>query len=146
MAKRIKDFVVQAIEENDLVEKDPAMEYPDPTPVHIPGKSDIPPPLTLREEMRRFVREEVSRAAANHEVETFEEADDFEIDEEPDLTTPYSVRYLTQPDAPESDLEGEPTPEDLIHAERGEAPETASKAVSDNAAPSPQTAPHTSAQ
>lgn len=119
------------------VEKDPALEYPDPTPIHIPGK-EHPPPLSLREEMQRFVRQEVSRVAEQAEAETFEEADDFEIQEDPDLTSEYTVHNL-QPieEFPETSLDGEPTeednqvtPENRSEATRGEA--------ADNPAPSPE--------
>lgn len=88
---------------------DPRYEWPDTTPVHIPGKTDRQAPLTLREEMQRFVRQEVSRVAAAREFETFEESDDFEIeDEEPDLTSPYTVRELRPPaEGLQNDLEGD---------------------------------------
>lgn len=82
-------------------------ETPDPTPVEIPGKMQRP--LSLREEMKRFIREELSKGAESVGVETFEEADDFEEDD-PDieLTTGYTVTEL-QAVEPIDDLNGDPS-------------------------------------
>jgi hypothetical protein len=82
-------------------------EKPDPIPIHIPGKTDAP--LTLREEMRRFVREELSKSAEEVGAETFEESNDFEIeDDQVDLLSAYTV-YDLAPEEPgtASDIEGE---------------------------------------
>jgi len=88
-------------------------EVPDPVPVELIGGNDRP--LTLREEMRRFVRQELSIRASDQGAGTFEEEDDFTDDlEEPDLTSPYTVQELA-PDAfveDYSDLEGKPTAAD----------------------------------
>ena len=85
-------------------------ETPDPTPIHVPGATR---PLTLREEMRRFVRTEVSRAAAEQGVGSFEEEDDFDLPpEEADLVTPYTVREMVPEEGPPDELEGQPKPED----------------------------------
>lgn len=81
-------------------------ETPDPTPVAI---ADTEEPLSLRDEMRRFIREEISRTAAQDEFETFEESDDFEIEDDgPDLATQYTVLELVPDIGLQSDdLEGE---------------------------------------
>lgn len=82
-------------------------ERPDPTPIHIPGNDQ---PLTLREEMRRFVVEQVTQAAVDNGFESFEDADDFDIaDDEPDLTSAYTVQelYAEDIDAPSDELEGD---------------------------------------
>ena len=96
-------------------------EIPDKTPIEVPTMHR---PLTLREEMQRFVRQELSQQMQNRGMESFEEADDFEIDDfedEPDMTTGYTVHELFDEDgAPRDELEGEPIPEDLEAAE--EAP------------------------
>lgn len=88
-------------------------EKPDQTPVHIPGKGERP--LTLREEMRRFVRQELSRQAeAKLGAGSFEDEDDFDIpdyDDDGDLTTPYTVRELSDTGMVD-DLDGAPTEED----------------------------------
>lgn len=74
-------------------------EQPDPTPVHIPGKSDAP--LTLRDEMRRFIRDELSKQVREESgAGTFEEEDDFEEDDpSADLLSPYTVIELPDDEA-----------------------------------------------
>lgn len=92
-------------------------EIPDPTPVEIPvGHSR---PLTLREEMMRFIRQEMSQQAKADGHETFEEFDDLDVpdDEEPDMSTPYTVEYITLKDE-EGALLLDPTEEDEKGAER----------------------------
>lgn len=83
-------------------------ETPDSRPIELPVGG--PPPLTLREEMMRFIRMELSKSAEQKGEETFEEFDDFSIDdEEPDLTSPYTVTelqdeegaYLLEPTSPD---------------------------------------------
>lgn len=93
--------------------QDHGKETPDPTPVAVPVGHDRP--LTLREEMRRFIRNELSQQAQEEGHESFEEFDDFSIpDEEPDLTSPYTVQmqdepgsYLLEPDTGEAVTGGE---------------------------------------
>ena len=97
-------------------------ETPDPTPVEIPGKCQVP--LSLREDMRRFIREELSKQVAEQtEAETFEESNDFDVnDTEAEITTQYTVLELApEPEQPLDDLEGTPSPEDRVP----EAPEAA---------------------
>lgn len=79
-------------------DKNPDLEYPDQTPLHIPGKTDLQPPLSLRDEMMRYIREQVNLQAEAQRMESFEEAEDFEVDEEPDLTTGYTVKELITPE------------------------------------------------
>lgn len=101
-------------------------EVPDPTPIHIPGMQK---PLSIREEMQRFIREEISRQAVQEvQAGSFEEEDDFEEeDEAQDLLTGYSVIEL-HPQANDYALlpeaEGENGSEDAP-----ESPETAPGAV-----------------
>ena len=64
-------------------------EYPDPTPVEVPVDCRQPP--SLREEMRRFIREEFSRNAEQTGQETFEDSDDFDIEGEDDFVSPYEM-------------------------------------------------------
>ncbi len=68
-------------------------EYPDSTPIEVPIGYDTP--LPLREEMRRFIKQELSAAAESAGEETFEEADDFDIDEEETLS-PYELTDLQE--------------------------------------------------
>lgn len=118
-------------------------EVPDPTPLHVPGKSDRP--LSLRDEMRRFVREELSKQASQHDAGTFEDEDDFEEEDDAmDLLTPYTVSNLVpEGAAPDDDLEGKPTPEDLTPEEPSSV---AADAATPNPAPSPETDPNEAAQ
>lgn len=56
-------------------------EIPDSTPVELPV--GFTRPKTLQETMRDLLRnEEVRRALEKHDMETFEEADDFEMEDE----------------------------------------------------------------
>lgn len=74
-------------------------EATDPIPFAIPGEM---PPLTLKEEMRRFIREELSRQVSEQtEAESFEDADDFEIEDYEDEGE-YQTQY-TFGGPPESD-------------------------------------------
>lgn len=85
-------------------------EVHDHTPIEIPGNSQRP--LSLKEEMQRYVRLELSRNVSAAGEESFEEADDFEInDEDPDLTSPYTVNELFNEKQPYQ-MEGNPTDED----------------------------------
>jgi len=78
-------------------------EIPDDTPVEIPGKCHEP--LSLREDMKRFIREEISKQAVDNEAESFEEANDFDIGED---ETPIETQYTVQ------ELQAEPETVDYI--------------------------------
>lgn len=87
-------------------------EVPDPTVIE-PPLGYIPQP-DLMEQMRRMVQNEMSRIAALQEFETFEEADDFDIDEDPvDYTTPYEMYFdppAGEPAGPPADSNARPDP------------------------------------
>lgn len=68
---------------------DCGQEIPDPTPVAVPAGWARPP--SLEEIIRRHIRTEMSRQAADAGQETFEEADDFEVDEDPDPLSAYEM-------------------------------------------------------
>lgn len=74
-------------------------EVPDPTIVDPPlGYVQQP---DLMELMRRMIRNELSQAIDQTEFETFEEADDFDIDEDPvDYSSPYEDYFDPEPGAP----------------------------------------------
>lgn len=75
-------------------------EVPDPVPVAVPAGWTRPEPLA--DLIRRMVRTEFSRAAAEEGEESFEEADDFDVeDEDPDPLSAYEINEA----APEA-LEG----------------------------------------
>lgn len=64
-------------------------EHPDPQPVSMPA--GFKRPETLEERIRRLVRSErFAQAMAEQGVESFDEANDFDIDDDPvDPATPY---------------------------------------------------------
>lgn len=99
-------------------------EIPDPTPLAIPA--GLKKPESMQDMIRRFVRIEASRIAQAEGYESFDEADDFEVDDaEPDdVNTPYGVPWIEM--APEAGPEG---PESLDGAPViPTQPETATKA------------------
>lgn len=70
--------------------KDGVREYLDPTPTSIPAGFRRPP--SLIEQMRSMIRNEFSEAAAQAGRESFEEANDFDLPDEPDdPTTPWEI-------------------------------------------------------
>lgn len=74
-------------------------EVPDPTIVDPPLGYVAQP--DLMELMRRMIRREFSELAENAEFETFEEADDFEVDDDPvDYSSPYEEYFDPAPGAP----------------------------------------------
>lgn len=79
-------------------------EILDPTPVEMPLQWSRPP--TLQEQIKAFVRRELSEQAAAAGAETFDEADDFDIEDDPiDPSSPWELNYdqerasLESPDA-----------------------------------------------
>lgn len=65
-------------------------EIPDPTPVALPQGYQAPEPLNLI--IQRIVKNELSRQAESEGLETFEEADDFEVLED-DSDLDFSSQY-----------------------------------------------------
>lgn len=81
-------------------------EHGDPTPFQPAVGMTRPPSLT--EQIRAMVRREFSEAAHNNDMETFEEADDFDVDDETqDPHTPYEAVF-DPPPPPEEVTNGEP--------------------------------------
>lgn len=66
-------------------------EIPDPNPVEVP--LGMKRPETLAEQVQRLVRTSISAHAEMHGAESFEEADDFDIEEDFDPTTPYETQF-----------------------------------------------------
>lgn len=67
-------------------------EVPDPTPVTIPVS--LRRSESMDERIARIVQHSLSTAAADQGMETFEEADDFDIPDDPiDPTTPYEQDF-----------------------------------------------------
>lgn len=71
------------------------IEYPDPTPVEIPSRLRIPQRQVDR--IRDMVRHEMSQRAQAAGAESFEEADDFEMDDV-EFTSPYEDIFEPPPD------------------------------------------------
>lgn len=103
-------------------------EIPDPTPAPMPP--GIGRAFTLQEQIKRMIRQEVSRAAEEEDLETFEEADDFDVDEDPD---PLSAYELVEgvPEWP-----GGVKDEDADGPEKPQEPAGASNAVGGTSTPS----------
>lgn len=67
-------------------------EIPDPKPVEVPA--GFKRPETLAEQVQRLVRTGLSQAAARQGAETFEEAEDFDVeDDDFDPSTPYEAEF-----------------------------------------------------
>lgn len=73
-------------------------EILDPTPIALPVK--FKKPLSLQEQIARFVRnEDIQKALARQGVETFEEAEDFDVDDDSDeftRTSPWEEEFEGQ--------------------------------------------------
>lgn len=86
-------------------------ERPDPVPFAVTEVK----PLTLKEEMQRFIRSQMAAALApSGEVESFEEANDFDVDDDVDLMSPYEVLDMINEGTPPEDVA--PGEEDLSPA------------------------------
>lgn len=66
-------------------------EIPDPQPIAIPA--GFKRPETLAEQVQRLVRTQVSQLAQARGAETFEESEDFDVDDELDPHTPYETFF-----------------------------------------------------
>lgn len=74
-------------------------EVPDPT-IMEPPLGFVPAP-DLMAQMRSMVQNELSRIAEAQELETFEEADDFDIEDDPvDYSSPYELYFDPAPGEP----------------------------------------------
>jgi hypothetical protein len=103
-------------------------ELPDPTPVSVPA--GFARPIALHEQIKRFIRTEMSRQAVTEEKESFEEADDFDVDEEGDPLSPYEIPEGL-PERPQGrlDLDADPPP----HPGAPAPPEPATQAAAASA-------------
>lgn len=70
---------------------DQGREIPDPTPLELPV--GFKKQETVAQMVQRLVRRDLSEYAARHGHETFDEAEDFEIDDDPDPFTPYETEF-----------------------------------------------------
>lgn len=74
--------------------------YPDPTPVAPPV--GYTPEISMFDRVRQMIRsDELKKAALSAGAETFEDADDFEIDDDVEPFSPYElIVEQAQPDGP----------------------------------------------
>lgn len=101
--------------------KDSDFEPVDNTPVEIPTRLRLP--SNRVEQLRAYIRAEVSRASQEQGAETFEEADDFELDDEaPEPYTPYEMHDLEPDVTPPSASPPPSAPPAKPPSERSEEP------------------------
>lgn len=81
-------------------------EIPDPIPVEVPLKFRDRP-LTIQEEIARYVRINLSQHAAEQGEESFEEADDFDVEDE-NHDGPYQYAELEEESVPLAPRNAEP--------------------------------------
>lgn len=99
-------------------------EVPDPTIVEPPLGYEAQPDIF--EMQRRMIRHELSRIAAEQELETFEEADDFEIEDDPvDFISPWEEFFDPapgEPPGPPPDPNQRPDPNQVGGVQGGDPP------------------------
>lgn len=66
-------------------------EIPDPNPVAMPA--GFKHPESLQNQIQRLVRGQISEAADAAGFETFEDAEDFDVDDEIDVDSPYEMEF-----------------------------------------------------
>lgn len=69
-------------------------EIPDPTPVEVPLR--FRGQESTDERIRRIIRETISRQAAESGWESFDDANDFEVDEDPDPVSQYELTDMQE--------------------------------------------------
>lgn len=69
-------------------------EVLDTTPVEMPLNYRHPP--SMAEMIRTAIRQEMSQQAASKGMESFEEADDFVVDEEDEFVSPYQLTEMQE--------------------------------------------------
>lgn len=93
MAEKINEETGEVLDlPETLYGPGPGREDNDPHPLAIPAGFNRPE--TLAEQVQRLVRGSISREAEEAGMETFEEANDFDIPDDPvDPQTPYEEQY-----------------------------------------------------
>lgn len=94
-------------------------ELHNPTPVSIPIGQQRPP--TLKEQIQRVLRTELSNQAASQGHETYEEANDFDIDDDDTMYSPYELQpmqddlepIVDKPEPAKKEPAPEPEPEKI---------------------------------
>lgn len=67
--------------------------YEDPDPTPFSASVNVRPKESLEERMRRMIRDEMSYQAEQQGMESFEEADDFDVDDEGDPVSMYEIPW-----------------------------------------------------
>lgn len=80
-------------------------EVPDPTPVTIRFKGRA---INQFDQVRQFIREELSRNQSARGRETFEEANDFDVEDDPFPVSPEEYNQDTEESDLETLLQGDP--------------------------------------
>lgn len=105
----------------------------------------IAPPIgyerkpSMVEYIRDMVRTELSRSAGNSGMETFEEADDFDVDDDPFPASTFEMEETFEPEVPHPQSPA-PEPQDGSEGEEGHSPK-AKKPAKASADPKPKKAP-----
>lgn len=86
----------------------PTFEVPDPTPMEVPLELRG---MSFTDEIKQFVRQELQMQKEMHEMESFEEANDFEMDDEDDDGTIMSGYQYEEMDS-ENSLDNQGVTED----------------------------------
>lgn len=68
-------------------------EILDPTPIEAAAEALRLP--SIQDQIRRVVEEELSKRAGDLGMETIDEANDFVVEDEPELTSPYELKEMT---------------------------------------------------
>lgn len=106
-------------------------EVPDDMPVVVPG---MRAPETLAETIKRMVRVEMGKVAASQGLETFEEADDFDVpDEDGEFVSPYELVEMEE-ERPKPVQEALKLPEATPVAAPAEKPPVAASSASEGGA------------
>lgn len=111
--------------------RDPQWEIPDPVPVALPVGAERPP--TIQEMLKLYLaNDRVQQELADEDFETFEEADDFEPDEEDMLyMSGFEVHeYEMEDDEPPAEPDEDPPAEPAVERDSDDEVVTPSSEVS----------------
>lgn len=110
-------------------------EIMDPTPVAVPFKFQQ---RSQFDWMRQFIRNEISRNAAEQGMESFEEANDFDVGEDFDPTTPYEEHF--DPETGESSFDRQFVQEEPVEQPPKKSSSKAKNSPPDDDSTSPEDA------
>ena len=103
-------------------------EIVDPKPVSL--ALDVPQPRSLQAIIARVLRTNASDVAMHSGHESFDEANDFEVDDDPEVKSEYELDDdVDFPEPPKEDLKGEDPPKEASDEAVAEPSEKADKDV-----------------